>query len=109
MPVVLGPLLLGCHVWTMWLWLWLRIIVTVDEHCGYEWKCWSPLKPLPAVTGYTDKHDFHHSHTRLGSYGTGPLDVWDWICGTDKVCFVLLDVTVNSFIISIFTGVLEVS
>jgi fatty acid hydroxylase domain-containing protein 2 len=52
LPVMAGPLLTGCHTFTMWLWICLVINSTVNSHSGYQF----PFATLvPAV-----HHDVHH-------------------------------------------------
>lgn len=64
----------------------LRIYVSVDEHCGYEFP-WSPVRLLQHVgirLGATaGGHDWHHSHN-AGMYAS-QFAWWDALCGTDKV------------------------
>jgi len=72
-PVMLGPLVTGCHTITMWFWISLAILSTVHSHSGYAFPG-TPFKPATM-------HDFHHS-----SFGSnyGALGVLDWLHGTDK-------------------------
>ncbi|KAL6065545.1 aldehyde oxygenase (deformylating) [Balamuthia mandrillaris] len=73
-----GPLLLGCHLFTLWVWVFLRIWETVDAHSGYSFPLWlSPWSLLEVA----DSHDFHHSHNQ-GSFGSF-FGTWDWLMGTD--------------------------
>ena len=49
-PMLVGPLLSGCHYWLYLGWLTLGVVNTVFVHSGYNW-------PLLAA----EKHDRHHS------------------------------------------------
>ena len=46
----IGPALTGPHLITLWLWLVLRVIETVEAHCGYHFP-WSPSNFLPLYGG----------------------------------------------------------
>jgi len=71
LPVMLGPVLTGCHTFTMWLWIVLVMSSTVNSHSGYDLP-WSTT--TPAI-----HHDVHHS-TFKDNYG--PLGIMDWLHGT---------------------------
>jgi 4-alpha-methyl-delta7-sterol-4alpha-methyl oxidase len=79
-PTILGPLLMGPHVMTLWIWLIVRIFETVEAHSGYDF----PFSPFSGwlPTNGADRHDYHHSHNEanFGSFFT----FWDWLMGTDK-------------------------
>eukprot|EP01136_Pigoraptor_vietnamica_P029353 Opistho-1_new@87445 len=70
-PIIIGPLVMGSHLLTMWLWFSLAIIVTVNVHSGYHF----PLMPSPEF------HDFHHLKFNT-NYGV--IGVLDYLHGTDK-------------------------
>jgi 4-alpha-methyl-delta7-sterol-4alpha-methyl oxidase len=55
---LIGPILVGAHVYVLWIWLVLRQYEAADGHCGYVLP-WNPghLLPLYEGAGY---HDFHH-------------------------------------------------
>lgn len=36
LPTILGPMLMGSHLITFWLWLALRLVETIEAHCGYD-------------------------------------------------------------------------
>mgnify|MGYP003385905776 CR=1 FL=1 len=78
-PVVAGPLVTKCGLYTLAVWIILRMLKTCDAHSGYAFR-WSPFGicwPLnPAV-----RHDYHHE-TGLGSYGSFFI-FWDAICETN--------------------------
>ncbi len=61
--VMLGPVLIGAHVVTLWIWLVFRQFEAADGHCGYElpWHRWLPFYEGPAY------HDFHHRRF-IGNY-----------------------------------------
>ena len=79
-PFTAGPLLFGCHYWTLWQWMMLRVGETVDGHSGYEFP-WSPYRLLP-MSGSSTGHEFHHSHN-VGNFGSF-FSYWDRLCGTDQ-------------------------
>lgn len=56
---LVGPYLVGAHVYVFWLWIVLRQFEAADGHSGYVFP-WNPghLLPLYEGAGY---HDFHHS------------------------------------------------
>lgn len=62
---LVGPLLLGAHLYVLWLWIVIRQFEAADGHCGYVFP-WNPghLLPLYEGAGY---HDFHHSQYQ-GNY-----------------------------------------
>jgi sterol desaturase/sphingolipid hydroxylase (fatty acid hydroxylase superfamily) len=84
-PTGLGPIILGSrvHFFTLLAWYIIRVMETIDGHCGYEFS-WSPFRllPLSAGAGY---HDYHHSHN-VGNYGSF-FSVWDTLCGTNAQYF----------------------
>ena len=79
-PFTAGPLLFGCHYWTLWQWMILRVGETVEGHSGYEF-AFSPFRLLP-MSGSSTGHDFHHSHN-VGNFGSF-FSYWDRLCGTDR-------------------------
>eukprot|EP00981_Chlorochromonas_danica_P005713 scaffold1172_cov180-Ochromonas_danica.AAC.40 len=79
-PTLLGCLVMGSHVVTLWLWIFIRIYETVDAHSGYCF-AWSPFHAIPLFSGPT-RHDFHHS-ANLGCFGSFTI-FWDTIMGTDR-------------------------
>lgn len=56
---LVGPLLVGAHLYVLWMWIALRQFEAADGHSGYVFP-WNPghLLPLYEGAGY---HDFHHS------------------------------------------------
>lgn len=79
LPTILGCLLLGSHVVTLWIWLGLRILETVDTHSGYNFSL-SPFSFF-SFQGGAERHDFHHS-VNTGCYGSMTI-FWDHLMGTD--------------------------
>nr|XP_002127353.1 fatty acid hydroxylase domain-containing protein 2 [Ciona intestinalis] len=49
-PVFCGPLLVGCHVSTMWLWMAMALLNTSNSHSGYH------FPSFPSA----EQHDYHH-------------------------------------------------
>eukprot|EP01116_Phalansterium_solitarium_P007451 TRINITY_DN20125_c0_g1_i1.p1 TRINITY_DN20125_c0_g1~~TRINITY_DN20125_c0_g1_i1.p1 ORF type:complete len:275 (-),score=47.55 TRINITY_DN20125_c0_g1_i1:88-912(-) len=78
-PILVVPLLLGCHPYVLMAWLTIITAESVDAHCGYQlW--FSPFSCIPFRAG-AKFHDYHHSHN-VGNYGM--FWFWDRLCGTDK-------------------------
>nr|GBN77912.1 Fatty acid hydroxylase domain-containing protein 2 [Araneus ventricosus] len=71
MSVLLGPLLLGSHMFTSWLWFSLIVFNTLNSHCGFHF----PFLPSP------ENHDFHHLNLNENYGGLGILDKFH---GTDS-------------------------
>lgn len=71
-PPVLGPLVMGSHLSTMWLWFTIAILSTVTTHSGYHF----PLLLSP------EYHDFHHFKFNA-NYGS--LGILDRLHGTDAM------------------------
>lgn len=78
-----GPGITGPHLFTLWLWMILRVLETVEAHCGYDFP-WSFSKLFPLYGG-ADFHDYHHRllYTKSGNYAS-TFTYMDWIFGTDK-------------------------
>lgn len=85
LPVFVGMLILGnkMHLATVALWLGMRVLETVDGHCGYEFS-WSPYRLLP-LSGSSDYHNFHHS-MNSGNFCSF-FQFWDTLCGTNVEYF----------------------
>ncbi|MED6143634.1 Methylsterol monooxygenase 2-2 [Stylosanthes scabra] len=79
---IVGPALTGPHLITLWLWMVLRVLETVEAHCGYHFP-WSPSNFLPLYGG-SDFHDYHHRllYTKSGNYSS-TFTYMDRIFGTD--------------------------
>ena len=75
---LIGPLLVGAHVVTLWIWLAFRQWEAAEGHCGYEF-AWTPTHLFPGNDG-ARHHDFHHARVR-GNYA-GFFPIWDRLCGT---------------------------
>lgn len=80
---IFGPAITGPHLITLWLWMVLRVLETVEAHCGYHFP-WSLSNFLPLYGG-ADFHDYHHRllYTKSGNYSS-TFVYMDWIFGTDK-------------------------
>ncbi|KMZ66697.1 C-4 methylsterol oxidase [Zostera marina] len=80
---ILGPALTGPHLFTLWLWMVVRVMETVEAHCGYDFP-WSPSKFIPLYGG-AEFHDYHHRvlYTKSGNYSS-TFTYMDWLFGTDK-------------------------
>uniref|UniRef100_H2YNZ9 Fatty acid hydroxylase domain-containing protein n=1 Tax=Ciona savignyi TaxID=51511 RepID=H2YNZ9_CIOSA len=49
-PILVGPLIFGSHVTTMWLWMAVALINTSNSHSGYH------FPSFPSA----EQHDYHH-------------------------------------------------
>eukprot|EP00899_Mesostigma_viride_P002595 jgi/Mesvir1/12336/Mv00522-RA.1 len=81
---VIGPAITGCHLSVLWLWMSVRLMETVDVHCGYDFP-WAVNKFFPLYCG-ADYHDFHHRlvYTKSGNYAS--TFTWmDRLFGTDQL------------------------
>ena len=75
---LVGPLLVGAHVVTVWLWFAFRQWEAAEGHCGYDFP-WTPTHALPFNDGAIH-HDVHHARVR-GNYA-GFLTHCDRLFGT---------------------------
>lgn len=62
---LVGPLLIGAHIYVIWLWVIIRQIEGADGHIGYDIP-WNPMHLLPVYEGPV-YHDFHHAKFK-GNY-----------------------------------------
>lgn len=62
---LVGPLLIGAHIYVVWAWVIIRQIEGADGHIGYDIP-WNPAKLFPLYKGPV-YHDFHHAKFR-GNY-----------------------------------------
>lgn len=62
---LVGPLLVGCHLYVLYIWIVIRQLEAADGHAGYDFK-WNPMHWLPVYQGPV-YHDFHHARFR-GNY-----------------------------------------
>lgn len=63
--MLLGPLLIGAHLYVVWIWVVIRQFEAVDGHAGYDIH-WNPAHWLPLYQGPV-YHDFHHAKFK-GNY-----------------------------------------
>ncbi len=75
---LIGPMMVGAHVLTLWIWIAFRQWEACEGHCGYAFP-WSPTRFLPFGDGAVH-HDFHHAKIK-GNYA-GFLGLWDRVFGT---------------------------
>jgi sterol desaturase/sphingolipid hydroxylase (fatty acid hydroxylase superfamily) len=75
---MVGPILLGCHLYVLYAWIIIRNIEAADGHAGYDFP-WNPLRFLPLYDGPV-YHDFHHARFK-GNYA-GALHYVDGFFGT---------------------------
>jgi len=71
-----APLLMGAHIYVIWIWLTIRIWQSVVGHCGYSFP-WDPVRLVPLYEG-GDYHYYHHLDARGNISGILPyLDrIW---------------------------------
>jgi 4-alpha-methyl-delta7-sterol-4alpha-methyl oxidase len=84
---LVGPLLLGAHVYVVWIWIVIRQFEAADGHCGYDLP-YNPMRLFPLYKGPI-YHDFHHARFN-GNYA-GFLPYLDGLMGTyikDYLAFV---------------------
>ena len=62
---LVGPILLGAHIYVVWMWVILRQVEGADGHIGYDIP-WNPVHLLPMYQGPI-YHDFHHAKFK-GNY-----------------------------------------
>ncbi|KAJ8028199.1 Fatty acid hydroxylase domain-containing protein 2 [Holothuria leucospilota] len=72
LPVVMGPVIMGSHITTLWLCLGFAMTVSQIHHSGYH----LPLLPSP------EAHDFHHLKF---NYNYGAIGFLDRFHGTDSL------------------------
>ncbi|KAK5662643.1 hypothetical protein OQA88_8558 [Cercophora sp. LCS_1] len=69
LPVAIPPLVLGCHLVTMWGFLGVTLVETATVHSGYDF-----------AGGLGRHHDLHHERF-VGNYGV--VGLLDWVLGTE--------------------------
>lgn len=81
MPSIAGYKLLKgkVHLMTVGIWIFIRVMESVDGHCGYEFP-FSPYRLIP-FSGSSHFHNYHHTHN-IGNYGS-LFSFWDTFCGTN--------------------------
>ena len=67
-PVIVGPLLLRAHTFTVAIFVLVRVATSVDNHCGFAFP-WSPVRLLP-FGATAESHDFHHSSVSTGVFSS---------------------------------------
>lgn len=72
MPLLIGPVVMGCHIATFMLWINIAQTSAIIAHCGYH----LPFLPSP------EAHDFHHLKF-TNNFGT--LGILDRLHGTDSL------------------------
>lgn len=75
---MVGPILVGCHIYVLYAWIIIRNLEAADGHAGYDLP-WNPLRYLPLYDGPV-YHDFHHARFK-GNYA-GALHYVDRFYGT---------------------------
>ncbi|KAI9362544.1 hypothetical protein DFJ73DRAFT_598588, partial [Zopfochytrium polystomum] len=70
-PLILGPLVMRAHLFTLWVWIFIAVATIVADHSGYSFPFFAPS---------VVRHDFHH--LRFNS-NFGALGLLDWLHGTD--------------------------
>ncbi len=62
---LVGPILLGAHIYVVWIWVIIRQMEGADGHIGYDVP-WNPAHLFPVYKGPV-YHDFHHAKFK-GNY-----------------------------------------
>ena len=62
---LVGPILLGTHIYVVWIWVVIRQMEGADGHIGYDVP-WNPAHLFPVYKGPV-YHDFHHAKFK-GNY-----------------------------------------
>ncbi|KAL2523730.1 Methylsterol monooxygenase 2-2 [Abeliophyllum distichum] len=67
---IVGPAITGSHLITLCLWMVLRVLETVEAHCGYHFPL--SLSNFLPLYGGADFHDYHHRllYTKSGNYSS---------------------------------------
>ena len=79
--MLIGPILIGAHLYVVYLWVIVRQLEAVDGHAGYDIP-WNPVHWLPVYQGPV-YHDFHHSKFK-GNYA-GALPYLDRYMGNTHI------------------------
>ena len=66
-PLFVGPVVSGCHVYVFQIWMLFSVLATQTHHCGYNWP-WMKGNEQPGF------HDFHHERFVHNFGATGHLD-----------------------------------
>ena len=76
--VLVGPLLIGSHIVTLWIFVAFRQWESAESHSGFDFP-WNPANLIPLFDGAL-YHDFHHRRF-IGNYA-GMFSYLDRIFGT---------------------------
>jgi 4-alpha-methyl-delta7-sterol-4alpha-methyl oxidase len=87
--ILVGPIIVGAHVYVLWVWVVLRQWGNAELHSGYVGP-WRVLSRLPFAGG-TAHHDLHHARI-AGNYAS-MFNWWDRWLGTELTSY---DVTKKS-------------
>lgn len=85
LPIGVGPTLLfrRFHYLSMLTFLTMRLIFSVENHCGYDFP-WAMTRPLP-FESTAHYHNYHHLKNN-GNYCSASM-IWDSIFGTNDAYF----------------------
>lgn len=78
-PTFAGPMILRCHLVSLFIWVNVRQLSAVDTHSGFDFP-FSPSR-LFSFIGGSDLHDYHH-RTFNGAFSSN-FTWWDKIFKTD--------------------------
>jgi sterol desaturase/sphingolipid hydroxylase (fatty acid hydroxylase superfamily) len=83
LPLVLSPLLLNAHLFTVVVWYVLAIVGVQWHHCEYDL---FPAQGTDYPVPQPHFHDWHHQHGggAPGGGNFGILGCFDWLHGTDR-------------------------
>lgn len=80
---IVGPAITGPHLMTLWLWMVLRVLETVEAHCGYHFP-WSLSNFIPLYGGWVCKISLD-SLVELGYFVQ-----WFFLICSWNICFINL-------------------
>lgn len=83
LPLVLSPLMLNSHLFTVVVWYVVAIVGVQWHHCGYSL---FPPQQVGFPVQQPDFHDWHHKRGggAPGGGNYGILGIFDWLHGTDS-------------------------
>jgi sterol desaturase/sphingolipid hydroxylase (fatty acid hydroxylase superfamily) len=69
-PLFVGTVLVGSHIYTVYVWIIFAVLATTTHHCGYDWPWMSYVDHQPKF------HDFHHEKFNCNFGMTSWLDTF---------------------------------
>lgn len=77
----IGPFFLTRHLLTLWVWIGIRMMESIEDHCGYNLP-FSITNWIPFWAGAAH-HDFHHEKFDVNYCSV--FTFWDRVFGTDRM------------------------